>query len=230
MKKQKPNKKKQQNQQGFTLIELLAVITIMGILMMVAIPSVSRTIENSRRDTFANTATAYIDAVKNSISADEVECSTKSSTTMDTPISSVVAGTYYVNVATDDSDSAAAGIKANNATDNAKALMESGGKSSWGSAHVRGYVEIKKSIVDTKTTYSYRITLVDSGNHGTKGGEEITTGKNNGLVGTKNVVKRSDINAVASLVYNESTATNINKAPVKAEGAVSEVLVCKIAA
>ena len=47
---------KKMNSKGFTLIELLAVITIMGILMMVAIPSVSRTIEYSRRDTFANIA------------------------------------------------------------------------------------------------------------------------------------------------------------------------------
>ena len=44
------------NSKGFTLIELLAVITIMGILMMVAIPAVSRTIENSRRDSFADIA------------------------------------------------------------------------------------------------------------------------------------------------------------------------------
>ncbi|MCI8459773.1 MAG: prepilin-type N-terminal cleavage/methylation domain-containing protein, partial [Bacilli bacterium] len=32
------------NEKGFTLIELLAVITIMGILMMVAIPAVTRII------------------------------------------------------------------------------------------------------------------------------------------------------------------------------------------
>ena len=33
---------------GFTLIELLAVITIMGILLLVAIPAISKVIENSK--------------------------------------------------------------------------------------------------------------------------------------------------------------------------------------
>ena len=57
-------KKINMNSKGFTLIELLAAITIMGILMMVAIPSVSRTIENSRRDTFADVAKSYVNTIR----------------------------------------------------------------------------------------------------------------------------------------------------------------------
>ena len=69
---------KRLNKAGFTLIELLAVITIMGILMMVAIPSVSRTIENSRRDTFADNALTYVNTVRNAVMADELTCGTGS--------------------------------------------------------------------------------------------------------------------------------------------------------
>ena len=63
-------KMKKINNKGFTLIELLAVITILGILMMIAIPNVSRTIENSRRDTFADVAQSYINAVRTEVMAD----------------------------------------------------------------------------------------------------------------------------------------------------------------
>lgn len=52
------------NNKGFTLIELLAVIVIMGILMVIAIPMMTRYIENSRKDTFISTAKAYINGAK----------------------------------------------------------------------------------------------------------------------------------------------------------------------
>ena len=54
---------KKMNKKGFTLIELLAVIIILGILMIIAIPSVTQYIQNSRKDALVTTAGKYIDAV-----------------------------------------------------------------------------------------------------------------------------------------------------------------------
>ena len=44
------------NKKGFTLIELLAVIIILGILMIIAIPSVTKYISDSRKSAYVDTA------------------------------------------------------------------------------------------------------------------------------------------------------------------------------
>ncbi len=59
------------NNKGFTLIELLAVIVILGILMIVAIPQVTKYIEQSKKDTFVDTAKAYINAARYAYLNDE---------------------------------------------------------------------------------------------------------------------------------------------------------------
>lgn len=41
---------------GFTLIELLAVIIILGILLVIAVPSVTSYISGSRKSAYVNTA------------------------------------------------------------------------------------------------------------------------------------------------------------------------------
>jgi len=41
---------KSKNKKGFTLIELLAVIVILGVLMAIAIPSMTGYIANSKKD------------------------------------------------------------------------------------------------------------------------------------------------------------------------------------
>ncbi len=55
---------KRMNKKGFTLIELLAVIIILGVLMIIAIPSVTTYIQNSRKSAYVDTAVAYADGVK----------------------------------------------------------------------------------------------------------------------------------------------------------------------
>ena len=59
------------NSKGFTLIELLAVIVILGILMITAIPAVTKYINNSKKDTFADSALAYINSARYSLLNDE---------------------------------------------------------------------------------------------------------------------------------------------------------------
>ena len=52
------------NEKGFTLIELIAVIIIIGVLMMVAIPSVTTLISNSRKEVYVSNAKKYIEQSK----------------------------------------------------------------------------------------------------------------------------------------------------------------------
>lgn len=58
---------KKTNKKGFTLIELLAVIIILGVLMIIAIPSVTQYISNSRKSAFAQSASGYIDDTRNMV-------------------------------------------------------------------------------------------------------------------------------------------------------------------
>ena len=150
-------KMKKMNSKGFTLIELLAVITIMGILMMVAIPSVSRTIENSRRDTFANIAHEYVNAIRNGVLADNIECVTEYNASKYITASATPDGWYYFHIDTMDQGT--------------QDLMESGGKSPFGNAEMEGYVlwhkaTKNKGADNQTTTTTYYARLVDSGKHG----------------------------------------------------------------
>ena len=137
---------KKLNAKGFTLIELLAVITIMGILMMVAIPTVSRTIENSRKDTFIDTMKSYVNGAKNMWAADNLSCYARSES-KDYLSSAVPNGTYYINV-----DSGH--------IDDHPVLLEQGGKSSWGSRDVKGWIKIIVEDKDIGTATEPNMTRV----------------------------------------------------------------------
>ena len=58
---------KKMNKKGFTLIELLAVIIILGVLMIIAIPSVTQYIQNSRKSAMVDTASSFVDGVRTKV-------------------------------------------------------------------------------------------------------------------------------------------------------------------
>ena len=145
---------------GFTLIELLAVIVIMGILMLVAIPAISRVIENSRKDTFVDIAKSYVGAARNLWTTDNLTCEGRISSAVDD-------GDYYILINTKDT-----------AKDHLPVLLDQGGKSSWGNRNVSGYVRVNVKTTDgvdsngdgiyevePKRTVKFYVALTD-GTHG----------------------------------------------------------------
>ena len=61
--------KKTINKSGFTLIELLAVIIILGVLMIIAIPSVTEYISNSRKEAYVTSVKQMISGVRNKVNS-----------------------------------------------------------------------------------------------------------------------------------------------------------------
>ena len=60
------------NKKGFTLIELLAVIVILSILILIALPSVLNIMNKARRDAFKDEAASIASAAENAYATENV--------------------------------------------------------------------------------------------------------------------------------------------------------------
>lgn len=60
------------NKKGFTLVELLAVIVILGVIMLIAIPSVGTIIKNSRENSFVSSGKMYISTAQNYVAGENL--------------------------------------------------------------------------------------------------------------------------------------------------------------
>ena len=61
---------KKTNKKGFTLVELLAVIVILAVLILIALPNVMSIMNNARNNAFKDEAAAFISAAENQYMSD----------------------------------------------------------------------------------------------------------------------------------------------------------------
>ena len=173
------------NNEGFTLIELLAVIVILGILMIAAIPAISNAITKSRKDTYVTNAKKIIDAARTSMASGETALLDGSICQYPSQGQATVINLF------------------NNGNNMLKYLLERGGsKSSFGQLYTNGYVIIYNKG-QTGDYYDYYISLVDAGGNG------ISTAIREDELKRENIqTSKTGLSAVNSISVDGTAVTN----------------------
>lgn len=58
------------NKRGFTLVEVLAVIAILSVLLLIAVPSITKVMENNKKRTFLEDAKRFLSVVESKMESD----------------------------------------------------------------------------------------------------------------------------------------------------------------
>ena len=125
------------NEKGFTLVELLAVIVILGLLMAIAIPSVTKYITQSRKKTLLSTMDSYVTAVTTAVNDNEFGALSNQDIM------------YYIPVSDDENNSCVS--------------LEKGGTDPFGN-WVEAYVAVNYDA--SKYSYDYYFTFYDDAGYG----------------------------------------------------------------
>ena len=129
------------NKKGFTLIELLAVIVILGVLLAIAIPSVSKYINTAKKSTFIINVKEYADAAKKEFNLIDTD--------MQLPVSKGEATVVYFN--------------------ELRTALENGGKkSSYGAEfnNEYSYIMVVNDGEAEKPHYTYYVAALDEKGYG----------------------------------------------------------------
>ena len=160
------------DKKGFTLIELLAVIVILGLLMAIAIPAVTKYITQSRKKTLVSTIDSFISEVTNSVN------------NMDFGSLSDPSKLYYIRVAGTGTDGK-----------NISCIsLEKGGTNPFGDWD-QAYVAVHYN--PTTFSYDYYFTFFDKGGYGmvlTEADKIATSGndiKNPTTITAANITKQT---------------------------------------
>ena len=125
------------NNKGFTLVELLAVIVILGLLMAIAIPSVTKYITQSRKKTLISSVDSYVTAVTTAVNDNEFGAMSDQSIM------------YYIPVSNDEANSCVS--------------LEKGGSDPFGNWK-EAYVVVNYDA--EKYSYDYYFTFYDDAGYG----------------------------------------------------------------
>lgn len=134
------------NNKGFTLIELLAVIVILGVLMIIAVPMVTKYITSAKKDAFVATAKAYINSARYSYLNGDYTLGPNGSGSCGASIDTGSGGDMYIKFQYIDVD-------------------KTGGNSSFNKPidTINSYVRIH---AETDGSYTYYVAMRDTGSNG----------------------------------------------------------------